>query len=619
MSIMNWVLPSLFAIVATLLPSGTWLDAVPVPVGAFTPCSSCGPFTQRNNKLHGGGGQLKSDVHSWDHLSRQHRIATLCGTAGNSGAGDAEGNVTGTSVSAPAKSATASPITVTAVRSSPASKSKPHDDAQTSKTERVNPVTLRFNNRLNRLAKRFDATTAPKVEALLLEAVENYAMAEDAGEFDLATTEDVITPNTVSFTNAITAWARCTRKDSAKRAQALLDRMRSLHDERGWDHVAPNTISYNSAITAWARSRERGSASRAESLLREMYELHDAKGGEGEGEDGRAEGTGTGNGSDRLKPNARSWNAVINAVARSREEGCADRAKSLLDEMGRRYDEGDDDLLPDALTFGAVINAYANGVEEGASDKAAQLLMHMESLHQLGFERARPTTFVCEWSNHFAVVVMRSPCSALIGIDLHLHIVFYQDNACMNAFAKDPLTRNNNGTDDNGDALLNRAEQAEQLLTSMERRYAEEGDHRIMPDCISYATVVNAYANCRDPRSGTRADVVLRRMTHRFLLGDTKCRPNAVAYTAAIKAHAAAIDATSASSGEVGSEGRATMEASARRCEDLLHQLCLLHQGHGGDRSLKPTAVTFDLTTKALARVEDWEGVERLKLLRSGF
>jgi len=380
----------------------------------------------------------------------------------------------------------------------------------------------------------------------------------------------MIIPNTVSFTNAITSWARCTRKDAAKRAHALLDQMHSLYKEKGWTHVKPNRISYNSVITAWARSRERESAHRAEDLLRSMYEFYDREGG--------------GDDNNDLKPDSRSWNAVINAVARSRDKDCANRAKFLLDEMGRLYNEGDDDLLPDALTFGAIINAYANSFEEGSSDKAAQLLMHMESLNQVGFDNAKPTTFVY--------------------------------NACMNAFAKDPLISNSIGS--------NRAEQAEQLLNSMEKRYEEEKDHRVMPDCISYSTVINAYANSKTPQSGIRADSILSRMNHRFLLGDTKCRPNAIAFTAAIKAHSTAINATLALAEEEPtsecseSNIQQTTEASAKRCEDLLQQLCLMYQIPGkNDRTLKPTSVTFDLTTRALTQVGDLEGVERVKLLRS--
>lgn len=182
----------------------------------------------------------------------------------------------------------------------------------------------------------------------------------------------------------------------------------------------------------------------------------------------------------------------------------------------------------------------------------------------------------------------------------------------MNAFAKDPLTSKS----------LNRAGQAEQLLNSMEKRYEEEKDHRVMPDCISYSTVINAYANSNTPQSGIHADIILRRMINRYLLGDTKCRPNAVAYTATIKAHSAAINATALSStddGEVAVQSKTNkqlMEASAGRCEDLLQQLCLLYQNHGNDRTLKPTTVTFELVIRALTQVEDWEGLERVNILR---
>ena len=297
------------------------------------------------------------------------------------------------------------------------------------------------------------------------------------------------------------------------------------------------------------------------------------------------------------KPDARSFNAVINAVARSRDKNCADRAKFLLDEMGRLYNEGDTDLLPDALTFGAIINAYANSLEAGASDKAAQLLMHMESLYQVGFEQAKPTTFVY--------------------------------NACMNAFAKDPLICvKNNETDgttnnNNNNNFLNRAEKAEQLLDSMERRYEEEKDWRIKPDIISYSTVINAHANSLMENAGVHADGILRRMLHRYLLGDTKCRPNAIVFTAAIKAHSSSINATLSelqdstdNDNVIRLQKREQIKASARRCEDLLQELCLLYQLPGNDRSMKPTSVTFELVTGALTLAEDWDGLKRVEEFR---
>ena len=254
-------------------------------------------------------------------------------------------------------------------------------------------------------------------------------------------------------------------------------------------------------------------------------------------------------------------------IATKPDKGCADRAKHLLDEMGRLYFEGDEELMPEALTFGAIINAYANSKESGASDKAAQLLLHCESLSQFGFELARPNTFLY--------------------------------NACLNAFAKDPSR--------------NGADKAEDMLRAME---LDLGGYNIQPDCVSYSTVINAIAMSNALDSGTRADIILRRMIGKFLSGDRKCRPNVVAYTATIKAHSAAINATlSLDDSTAESERDESIVISARRCEDLLQSLCQLYV-QNPDPSLKPTTVTFDLVQTALTQSGDSDGAERTKSMR---
>ncbi len=87
-------------------------------------------------------------------------------------------------------------------------------------------------------------------------------------------------------------------------------------------------------------------------------------------------------------------------------------------------------------------------------------------------------------------------------------------NACMNAFAKDTLTGVGGGDGDVSSL---------ELLDSMERRYDKEGDIGVMPDCILYGTVINAYANCNAGESGDRADAVLRRMVRWCLMGKSGC------------------------------------------------------------------------------------------------
>jgi hypothetical protein len=112
-------------------------------------------------------------------------------------------------------------------------------------------------------------------------------------------------------------------------------------------------------------------------------------------------------------------------------------------------------------------------------------------------------------------------------------------------------------------------------------------------------------------------------------MGNENCKPNAVVFTAAIKAHLASMNATklnSISSDDDGDDDNdeeeskvlPAMQTSARRCEDLLQQLCLMYYqcNENEQRLLKPTSVTFELVTKALTQVNDKDGVERVKQLR---
>ena len=149
------------------------------------------------------------------------------------------------------------------------------------------------------MSKNVDAVTAAKVESLLMEALEKYqtylANTSNPNQDNTNPPKDIIVPNTISFTNAIAAWARCTRKDSPYRAQELLDKMHLLYAS-GMKHVRPNKISYNSVINAWAKSKEYRSARKAEKLLMRLFAFHRESGGDGE-----------------LKPDATSFNSVINA------------------------------------------------------------------------------------------------------------------------------------------------------------------------------------------------------------------------------------------------------------------------------------------------------------------
>jgi hypothetical protein len=132
---------------------------------------------------------------------------------------------------------------------------------------------------------------------------------------------------------------------------------------------------------------------------------------------------------------------------------------------------------------------------------------------------------------------------------------------------------------------------------------------------ITSSTVINAYANKANAQSGINSDRILRQMISRYLLGDFQCKPNAVAFTATIKAHSAAINATIASVEADKQHSKELIQSYAKRCEDLLQQMLLIRRGN--EKSLTPTAVTFDLVQTALNQAWDLDAVKRVQMLRN--
>lgn len=161
----------------------------------------------------------------------------------------------------------------------------------------VNLATLGFNKKLSEMSKNVDSKTAAKAESLLFDAQAKYEkyLKTPEGKAN-PQPKDMIIPNTVSFTNTITAYARSNTKESPYKAQELLDKMHTLYSS-GMKHVKPNRISYNSVINAWAKSKEYRSARKTEKLLWRLFDFYQEEGGDDE----------------MLRPDARTFNSVINA------------------------------------------------------------------------------------------------------------------------------------------------------------------------------------------------------------------------------------------------------------------------------------------------------------------
>lgn len=121
-----------------------------------------------------------------------------------------------------------------------------------------------------------------------------------------------VRPNTISYNNVITAWAKSADSASGRQAENILDEL-SLETS----NVKPDLVSYCAAMDAWANSNEQGSAEKAERILNRMEQLYVA-------------------GKTALKPNNAAYRTVIKAYKnKSKNEGTAvdDRISRLRERM----------------------------------------------------------------------------------------------------------------------------------------------------------------------------------------------------------------------------------------------------------------------------------------------
>jgi hypothetical protein len=161
----------------------------------------------------------------------------------------------------------------------------------------------------------------------------------------------------------------------AQRAEDILERM-EISFQRGNLDARPNTISYNACIDAWAKSGQDKAAQRAEALLHRMEELYQSKE------------------NIQVKPNTSSFNAVMNAHVKSRQTHAPRDVERLLDRMESLYHGGNRDVKPDIISFTTVINAWAKSFSYGKADRVLNIYRHMNDLFLQGDVSLRPNVVI---------------------------------------------------------------------------------------------------------------------------------------------------------------------------------------------------------------------------------
>jgi len=372
----------------------------------------------------------------------------------------------------------------------------------------------------------------------------------------------VLRPDVISYNTAIKAWAKTaaslaegrgrgtartnlgidtpdisvyTARDAAQRAQYLLDELE--HDFlTGRSRVQPDSTSYNAAIDAWAKSRTSEAAERAEDLLRRMEKLS-------------SEGAPL---SDEV-------------IDKERTEK----------ERWRR-------VSPDTVTYNAVIEAWSHSPDPRGIDKAIEILSLMENAYETtGRVRLKP----------------------------NIRTV----NNVINAYAKRGASGGNNRKEKESrlSDAWECAKKSQKLLERSLEKYVETGDDDYKPDVTTYTSVIDAYARCGDVHATERAEELMNQMWKTYHeTGDVSIRPNYRTYTALIMAWSKTRDSRTPSRAEE------LLEEMEKRHADSVKNLSNGADSKG-EELIKPNKITYTAVINAWARSRDSnKAVKALRILK---
>ena len=459
-----------------------------------------------------------------------------------------------------------------------------------------------------------DKSYAQKAEDLL-----NYA---DAASTKLGGV-NMLTPGTDTFGIVIEAYAKV---GDASKAEELLQRI-----EPKWlnetpspgnknDRFYPTSNLYKSVLAAWAFSRQPNSARMAESVLEKMSHLQRL-------------------GYD-LRVKTIHFNLVINALAKSGEQGAAERAEKIIDHMMRESKDssspGARRVEPCSRTFNTCLHAYANSKERNAAEKAEALLNRMEDLHQKGEtkdcapNRISYNNVITAWSRSG----VKGAAERAEAILAHMQRIADMDESrdtspneiSFNGVLAAWSTSNERGAAARCQALLahmtklcregykdvcpdtvsysttihalavsgekNAAERAQALLESMEKLY-KEGISRVRPNTVCYTAVLNAISKSQDPDMAKKAEMLLQRIERKADDGNISVKPNLMTYATVIDCYS-----------------KSPQKGTAKKARNLLDRL--KQRAQEGECDLTPNITTYTAVLDAYSREGQVADAEKL-------
>jgi len=224
-------------------------------------------------------------------------------------------------------------------------------------------------------------------------------------------------PDVFHYTMVCACWSRSGEQGVAgERCSEILSHMQERH-ENGYPRVKPNIRTFNAVIDSHAYN---GRVAEAEDMLLSMvdnYESSAARSMDGIEDENLP-----------IRPDSFSFNTVIQQWARSRTPEGGRRAEYVLDRMLKFHHAGNADVRPDERSFAYIIYHYTKGagrMDPKSPDRALKLLRKMIGMYRQGYKELLPSHHYNKTNPIFAFTsvidahsVLRRPDSGVVGDEL---------------------------------------------------------------------------------------------------------------------------------------------------------------------------------------------------------
>ena len=351
-----------------------------------------------------------------------------------------------------------------------------------------------------------------------------------------------VLPDIISYNTCLDAWSKASRhrEDAWKRSEALLRHIEKLHCADPENRLKPNVRTWNTVIDCVAKA---GKTIRAEKLLKDFVAASKS---------GRVDGV----------PNIRTWNTVIGACLK---RGESDRAEDILYQIDNLPRERKVD--PDIVTYNTVLQSYVRSNHPRAGEKAEAIFRRLQEDRNVCPNQVSYLTLINAWTNSSrpekAEEIVLGLCQKAVedsGSPHNVEVTRDMFHKILSSWSK-----------------LGDPKKAEELLFKMVYYYNNSGMD-IKPTVETYNRVLHCWSLSKTTEAGERADLILRQMEDLASSGDKASTPDVVSYNTVLNAWANSGDPT-----------------AVTMAEHLVLEMILK-----GDPKVTPTEVTYGTWLKII-------------------